>query len=184
MENQVEVEITSVPDNIAKILSKFDGINARFWGVNDPEYLDCSDPVEAILDWTGRTLEFSPKTIDAEATLREEIQEDFEGQITVDAYLQEKVSLEFIADASSSMLDILSEQFAERYGSDGGEYRGSMNQKFLDRFNPKMRALVTLMCEAAEVWRCDIVGTVGLSTDEVVALVKHFYPELFESEAL
>jgi len=179
MENQVEVEITSVPDNIAKILSKFDGINARFWGVNDPEYLDCSDPVEAILDWASSTLDFSQKPLDAEATLREEIQEDFEGQITVDAYLQEKVSPEFIADASNSMLDMLAEQFAERYGNDDGEYTGSMNQKFLDRFTPKMRALVTLMCEAAEVWRCDIVGSVELSTDEVVALVKHFSPEMF-----
>lgn len=181
MENQVEVEITSVPDDIAKILSKFDGINARFWGVNDPEYLDTHDPIEAILDWANNTLFGHEDPSTAEACLRKEIQEDFEGQITVDAYLQEKVSPEFIADASSSMLDILSEQFAERYGSDDGEYRGSMNQKFLDRFNPKMRALVTLICEAAEVWRCDIVGSVELSTDEVVALVKHFSPEMFES---
>lgn len=137
--------------------------NALYYGVHtDDGELDCRAPEEAILEFLGRR---GNKSVT-------EILDEF-APFPVSAYALEKPTQAWIDNFGDQFIaEFLAEYYAE-YGNPNSSEREEATS---DELND-IQGLLTEMVQARHNWRCAEVARIDYSRDEILAIVREFYPE-------
>jgi hypothetical protein len=145
---------------------------ADYYACNDPETLTHETPEEALEDHLDGFL--GPKMTVAEvvAAIRE-------NSITVTAYRRGTVSEKLMEQWADNLLESLGETFSDEHGDpDAGPC-----DAFPDDAEKVMREAVKSIVSRSTVWRCEAIGEVDLTPDQIEKLMRAQRPDWFEEDA-
>lgn len=152
---------------------KFNGIEAKFWGCDDPEVLQHTDPISALEEFVENHRERGRST---EEVIREM------GAISVSAYSIKLHTASEITAAAERALDVAGEALDdEEHGHPEGEAMFSVD--VLAKHLPAFEAAVRALLAEGKIWQCESTSSVELSPDETIEILRVERPDWFEPPA-
>lgn len=143
----------------------------EFYSCRDPETLSLESPEEAITEAVERDLTPEMSVAEKIAAIRQ--------PLTVTAYDPATVDDKQRDNWADALLENLGEFFSDEHGDPDG----APCDAFPADAEQIMRAAVKSIIDRTRVWRCEPVGEVTLTPDQVEEMMREENPEWFDDEA-